>query len=140
MPYLKPLPKPTVANAPFWDGLRQHKFLIPQCRNCGQFHWVPFPACKWCQSEDLAWVEASGNATVWSYSVVHRGPGAFGDEVPYIVVLAKLSEEPRPCIVLANLIGCDPDAVRIGMPLKVVYEDIAEEDITMYRFAPATAN
>jgi hypothetical protein len=25
----------------------------------------------------------------------------------------------------------------VGMPLKVVYEDIPDEDITMWRFAPA---
>jgi uncharacterized protein len=140
MPYLKPLPNTTVQNAPFWDGLRQHEFRLPQCQNCGDFHWVPYPACKSCQSEDLAWVRASGDATVWSYSVVHRGPGAFGAEVPYIVVLAKLTEEPRPCLVLANLTGCDPDAVSVGMPLKVVYEDIPEEDITMYQFTLAAAN
>ena len=82
-------------------------------------------------------ITVSGDGVVWSFSVVHRGPGAFNDEVPYVVVLAKLAEEPRSLIVTGNLIGIDPARVKIGMPIKVVYEDVPEEDITVYRFAPA---
>lgn len=137
MPYLKPLPNPTQANAAFWDGMREHKLMIRKCNSCGYFSWPTYPACRNCLSEDQDWVEASGDATVWSYSVVHVGPGAFAEELPYVVVLAKLAEEPRPSIVMGNLVDCDVEDITIGMPLKVVYEDIDDEDITMYRFAPA---
>ena len=137
MTYLKPLPLKTALNAPFWEGLLEHRFCVPRCRHCGDFNWVPYPACRTCLSEEQEWVNVSGDATVWSYSVVYRGPGAFALETPYVVVLAKLTEEPRPCIVTSNLINADPNAIRIGMPIKVVYEDIPEEDITMYRFTPA---
>jgi uncharacterized OB-fold protein len=82
-------------------------------------------------------VTVSGDATVWSYSVAYRGPGAFDLETPYVVVLAKLAEHPRPCIVTSNLIDVDPASIKIGMPIKVVYKDIPEEDITMFCFAPA---
>ena len=138
MPYLKPLPNPSVLNAPFWDGLRAHEFRVPKCRNCGDYNWVPYPACRTCLSEDQEWTVVSGDATVWSYSVCHRGPGVFNDEVPYTVVLAKLVEEPRSLIVTSNLVDVDPASITIGMPIKVVYEDIPDEDITMFRFAPAT--
>jgi uncharacterized protein len=137
MPYLKPLPDTTILNRPFWDGLREREFRLPRCNNCGDYHWIPYPACKTCLSEDLEWVAVSGEAEVWSYSVVHRGPGPFNDEVPYIVVLAKLAEGPRSCIVTSNLVDVDPAVVRIGMPIKVVYEDIPDDDITVFRFAPA---
>jgi uncharacterized OB-fold protein len=134
----KPLPNITAQNAPFWDGLRQHRFMVPQCQSCGDYHWVPYPACKTCQSEDLTWATTSGRATIWSYSVVHRGPAPFNDDVPYVVALAKLSEEPRPCIVMANLIDGDPEAVHIGMPVEIVYEDVPGEDVTVFHFAPVT--
>ena len=137
MTYLKPLPNPTPMNAPFWEGLRAREFRVPRCKKCGDFNWIPYPACRTCLSEEQEWVVASGDASVWSYSVVHRGPGAFGEEVPYVVVLAKLAEEPRPCIVTASLVDCVPETVKVGMPLTVVYEDIPEEDITMYRFTPS---
>jgi len=139
MTYLKPLPKTTVLNAPFWDGLRAHEFRVPKCRNCGDYNWVPYPACRTCLSEDQEWTVVSGDATVWSHSVCHRGPGVFNDEVPYVVILAKLVEEPRSLIVTSNLVDVDPATVSIGMPIRVVYEDIPEEDITIFRFAPATS-
>ena len=31
----------------------------------------------------------------------------------------------------------DPAEVKIGMPIKVAYEDVPEEDIVLYRFTPA---
>lgn len=139
MTYLKPLPKPSMLNAPFWDGLREHGFRVPKCRDCGDYNWVPYPACRTCLSEDQEWTPVSGDATVWSFSICHTGPGVFNQEVPYVVVLAKLAEEPRSLIVTSNLVDVDPAAVSIGMPIKVVYLDIPEEDITMFRFAPAAS-
>jgi hypothetical protein len=137
MTYLKPLPIPTIANAEFWDGVKRHEFLVPKCNDCGDFGWVPYPACRTCLSENLEWTKVSGDATVWSFSIVHRGPGAFADEVPYVVVLGKLVEEPRSLIVLADMVAdCPPESVEIGMPIEIAYEDIPEEDFTMYRFAP----
>ena len=141
MPYLKPLPTPTPDNVEFWDGLKRHEFLVPVCDECGDLNWVPYPACRTCQSEAQTWTKMSGDATVWSYTVVHRGPGAFADEVPYVIVLGKLAEAPRSLIVLATMVSdVAPENVTIGMPLRIVYEDIADEDLTMYKFAPAIAS
>jgi uncharacterized protein len=136
--YLKPLPEMTDANRPFWEGLRAHEFRVPRCLDCGDYNWIPYPACRSCLSERQEWTPVSGEAVVWSFSVVHRGPGAFNDEVPYIVVLAKLREEPRSLIVTGNLIAVDPAEVEIGMPIRFVYEEVPEEDVTVYRFGPAT--
>lgn len=137
MTYLKPLPEVSERNQPFWEGLRAHEFRVPRCRDCGDYNWIPYPACRSCLSERQDWTPVSGEAVVWSFSVVHRGPGAFNDEVPYVVVLAKLREEPRSLIVTGNLVDIDAAEVKVGMPIKVVYEEVPEEDITVYRFAPA---
>jgi uncharacterized OB-fold protein len=132
--YTKPLPVISPENRPFWDGLRERRFLAPKCRQCGDFGWIPYPACRTCLSTELEWVELSGRATVYSYSIVHRGPGAFADDVPYVLVLAEMEERPRPMLVLAQLTGCALDEVRIGLPITVTYTDIAGEDVTLYSF------
>ena len=139
MTYRKPLPQMEPANQPFWDGLAQGEFRVPRCTGCGHYNWVPFPACRSCLSEAQEWTAVSGDASVWSFSVVHRGRGAFDDDVPYAVVLAKLAEEPRGCIVLGNTVGIDPADLYIGMPLRIVFEAIEGEDVTVHRFAPADA-
>lgn len=138
-PYLKPLPTPTELNAPFWEGLRRHEFLLPKCSNCGDYNWVPYPACRTCLSEDQRWTPVSGDAHVFTYTVVHRGPGRFNDEVPYILVLGMLVEQPRPCLVLSTMAGVEPAGVAVGMPITIAYQDIPDEDLTLYRWVPRDA-
>ena len=37
-------------------------------------------------------------------------------------------------LVLANLVGTDPDQVRVGMPIQIAYQDIPGEDVTLWRW------
>jgi uncharacterized protein len=133
-PYLKPLPIISDLNRPFWDALAAHEFRLPRCADCGDYNWVPYPACRTCLSERQVWTPVSGDATLFSFTVVHRGPGAFDADVPYVLALGQLVEQPRACNVLANLVGVDPETVRIGMPIKIGYVDIPDEDVTMYQW------
>lgn len=138
-PYLKPLPDITDQNRPFWDALKERRFVVPRCDNCGDYNWVPYPACRTCLSEAQSWVEVSGEATIYSYTVVHRGPGVFQDDVPYVIALAQLVERPRPMLVMGNVVGTDPGAVSIGQPVRIGYHDIPGEDVTLWHFVPADA-
>ena len=133
-PYLKPLPEISELNQPFWDGLRRQEFRVPRCADCQQYNWVPYPACRSCLSERLIWTQVSGRATVWSYTVVHRGPGAFGLDIPYVMCIGQLEEQPRACNVLSILNGTDPDAVSIGTPIEIAYVDIPSENVTLYEW------
>jgi len=134
--YTKPLPAISPENQPFWAGLRERRFQAPRCKNCGDFGWIPYVACRTCLSTDLEWVSLSGRATVYSYSIVHRGPGAFNDDVPYVLILAEMEERPRPMLVLAQLTDCPLPEVRIGLPVTVAYTDVDGEDVTLYSFIP----
>jgi len=135
-PYLKPLPEISDLNRPFWDALARHEFALPRCDECGDYNWVPYPACRTCLSERQTWTPVSGDATVFSFTVVHRGPGAFDADVPYVLTLGQLVEQPRACNVLAVLERVDPANVRIGMPIRIGYVDIPDEGVTMYRWVP----
>jgi uncharacterized OB-fold protein len=135
-PYLKPLPQQSELNRPFWEALRRHQFVVPRCADCGDYCWLPYPACRSCQSENQVWTPVSGDATVYSFTVVHRGPGAFNFDVPYVMALGQLVEKPRPCNVLANLVGIDPYRVEIGMPVKIGYVEVPGESVTLYQWLP----
>jgi hypothetical protein len=49
-----------------------------------------------------------------------------------VIALGELAEHPRPCLVLANLVGTAAEDVRIGMPITIGYQEIPGEDITMW--------
>ena len=82
---------------------------------------------------DLGWVESSGKATVYSYSVTLEGvEKAFVDDLPIILAWIDLPEGIR---MHTNLIECEPDEVEIGMEVEVVYKDVTDE-ITLPFFRP----
>jgi uncharacterized OB-fold protein len=85
--------------------------------------------------EELEWVPVSGRGTLFAFSIPHRHANrAFGSRAPYVVALVELEEGAR---MLANLVDVEPtpEAVKIGMPLEIVYDDVTE-DITLPRFKP----
>jgi uncharacterized OB-fold protein len=135
-PYLKPLPQKEPQNAPLWEGLAQHEFRVPKCDHCGAWNWVPYPACRECLSEELTWTKISGNGTLFTYTIVHRGLGAFNAEAPYVVGLVEmeLSGGKRSVIVLGNIRGVPHEELAVGMPLKMTFLDIPDEDVTLWEF------
>jgi uncharacterized OB-fold protein len=135
-PYMKPLPQKQPENAPLWEGLAQHEFRVPKCDDCGAWNWVPYPACRECLSENLTWTKVSGEGTLFTYTIVHRGLGAFHEDVPYVVALVQMdvSEGKRGVIVLGDIVGVPHEDLRVGMPLKMTFKDIEGEDVTLWEF------
>jgi len=128
------LPAPDLETKPFWDGCKDGRFLIRHCNACGADHYYPRPFCPTCWSDDVAWKEASGRATLYTYSVVHVNDlPPFGERVPYVAAIVELEEGPR---VMTNVEGVEHDALQIGMPLVVEYKPISD-DITIAIFRPA---
>jgi|SRR2546422_10242599 len=121
-----PLPAP-VANAdslPYWTAAREGRLLIRKCNVCGSLHFMPRYLCPVCWSDQLEWVQAKGTGSVHSFTVIRRAPApAFAPRAPYIVALIDLDEGPR---MIANVIGEDALAVRIGDRVKVTFEDRGE--------------
>ena len=37
--------------------------------------------------------------------------------------------------MITNIIGCDPESVRIDMPVEVVFDDVTDE-VTLVKFRP----
>jgi len=79
-------------------------------------------------------VPVSGRGQVFTFNVMHQvyHPG-FAGETPYAVVLVKLEEGPK---ITSNLVGVAPHDIRIGMPVRVVFERLSDE-VTLPKFTPA---
>ena len=93
----------------------------------------PRPVCPRCHGRDLGWERTSGTGTVVSYTVNHQRwiPTM---EVPYVIALVELAEQAGLRLT-TNLVGCAPDDVRIGMPVRVRFEPVSDE-IALPLFEP----
>ena len=92
---------------------------LPRCQDCSEFHFYPRSFCPTCGSERIEWSAASGEGTVYSYTVVHRAPSpAFAREVPYVVATVALAEGPH---LMTRIVGLPPEKVRVGMPVRAEF-------------------
>jgi uncharacterized OB-fold protein len=128
------LPVPDDETQPFWDAARKGKLLIKRCADCGRAHFYPRPFCPFCWSAAVSWEAASGQAALYTWSVVHHNDlPPFSERIPYVAAVVDLAEGPR---MMTNVVDCDPDRLEVGMRLHVAYRELAD-DVTVPVFAPA---
>jgi hypothetical protein len=128
------IPTPDPETQAFWDAARERRLLIQRCNACGEAYFYPRPFCPKCWSDDVAWEEASGDATLYTWSVVHVNDlPPFNERVPYVAAVVDLAEGPR---MMTNVVDCEADALKVGMPLRVDYRDLTDE-ATVPVFVPA---
>jgi uncharacterized OB-fold protein/acyl dehydratase len=118
----------------FWEGTAAGELRIQHCPTCGRLRHPPGPMCPSCGADKQDWVVASGRGTVFSY-VVHHHPPVPGKELPFVVALVELEEGVR---MLGQLVGADPAAVHVGMPVELALTRI-DDELTLPYWRPAGA-
>jgi uncharacterized OB-fold protein len=58
-----------------------------------------------------------------------------GFDPPYVVAIVELEEQPELRLT-TNVVRCAPQAVRIGMPLRVLFEE-RDDGVFLPLFEPA---
>lgn len=138
-PYTKPLPDMRPEGNPYWAGTKEHKLLLPT-NGKGETFWYPRAYAPG-TLEPITWTESKGTGTVYTYSIHSIGPSkAYKGDPPHTVALIDLDEGPRMMSLLVSdepgFPSIDPALVKIGMKVKVVFDDVTDE-ITLPKFAPA---
>lgn len=132
-PAAMPLPAVDHDNQGYWDGCKEHKLKIQRCKRCGTFRHAPSPVCFQCHSFEHEYVESQGLGEVYSFIIVHHPVHpATKDVVPYNAVVVQL----RDCgnvKITSNILGVRNEDIKIGMPVKVTWEDVAP-DVSLPRF------
>jgi uncharacterized OB-fold protein len=107
----------------FWAGTARGELRIQRCGECGALRHPPGPMCPDCGGGRPGYVVAAGTGEVYSY-VVHHHPPVPGRQVPFVVALVQLTEGVR---MVGELLGADPEQVRIGMPVRADFVQVDEE-------------
>ena len=127
------LPKLTPQNEHFWRGGAAGELRFLRCGSCGTYVHPPSPRCPECLGKDLAAQAVSGRATVLTYTLNHQ-PWVPAADHPYAVAIVEI-EEQRGLRLMTNVVNCPAEQVRIGMPVRVVFEK--HEDVFVPLFEPA---
>lgn len=108
----RPAIRPASFSKPYWDATREKKLLIQYCPRTQQYQFFPRPVSIFTGRRELEWREVSGHGRVFSYTIATLGLGPFRGHEPYIVALVELDEGVQ---IMANIVECELDAIRIGM-------------------------
>ena len=132
-PPFRVLPRITPLNEHFWRGGAKGELRVLRCRSCRHWAHPPSPLCPSCLGKELEAEAVSGRGQVYSYTVNHQCwiPGT--DDAPYAVAIVELVEQSGLRLT-TNIANCPPEQVRIGMPVRVVFEQ--RDDIYIPLFEP----
>lgn len=130
----KPIPEPDEQSQPFFAGGATGQLMITRCRACQAYLSPEVRVCTKCLGEELEWAPSSGRATLHTFGVMHQRyhPG-FEPEIPYNIAVVELEEGPR---MSTNIVGCRNEELRVGMPLAVTFDQVAD-GVFLPKFRPA---
>lgn len=132
----KPLPVITDLTRPFWTAAKNGKLVLQKCQKCATFNFHPKPWCIECGSRELVWTDAKPMGTVYSFTVsrtVAMNYQGWQKDLPVLLCLIDLDDGAR---MYAQVTHCTPEEIRIGMRVKVYFEDISDE-AGIPKFRPA---
>jgi uncharacterized OB-fold protein len=122
---------------PFFEGAASGRLVIRRCASCGHWAAPDQGTCAECGEEGLDWAEASGDATLVSWTIVHGRPAKDGTvPPPAILALVELAEGPW---LYARLDGVTRGVLHENLPLKAVFEHPDEGESPLL-FHPESPN
>jgi uncharacterized OB-fold protein len=122
----------TTTTEAFWKATSEGRFILQRCDACDLVVWFPRKHCPECWTENLTTFDASGEGTVYSYTVIRKVANEYKQATPFVVAYVELAEGPR---IMTNIVGCEVDSVRVGMPVAIEFHDTGEGN-ALYRFHP----
>jgi len=109
-----------------------------QCNECNTTVFGPAVFCQSCTSTDLEAVELGAKGTLFSYTIVRIPSAGWPGEVPYVLGQVELPQGPQ---VLAEVVDCEHDDLKIGMAVELTLQAVpaenGEPDKAVYKWRPA---
>ncbi len=127
------LPRLTSRNEHFWTGGARGELCFLRCAACRHYVHPPAPVCPRCLGRKLAAEAVSGRATVLTYTVNHQAWVPESSDPPYVIAIVEIAEQAGLRLT-TNVVNCPPDEVKIGMPVRVVFEQ--HDDVFIPLFEP----
>ncbi len=138
------LPRPQEWDEGFWEAATRGKVVVQLCSACKVVRSFPRIMCAECGCMDHEWKETSGRATLYSWTVLRREFHPLYKELPYVVAIAELDDEPTVHLV-GNIVGlprdirADParctEALPLGLPLVTVFERYGDVVLPQFKIA-----
>ena len=108
-----------------WRSMQERYNLIgSKCKTCGTVYFPARSVCPECRRKgELEDYKLNGKGKVYTYSVVYGAPKDFEKQSPYVIGIVELEEGTK----ITSQIDCEPEEVKIGMPVEATFRKIRED-------------
>lgn len=133
LPMETPAPEPAMDDLAFWSHCREKRLCFQKCEDCGRHRHPPTPLCPHCQSSRIGWSQATSRGVIFSYTIIHYAAhDSVRSRLPYNVVVVEFPDLEGTRLI-SNVVNAEPGALRIGLPVDLVWEE-ADEGWWLPRF------
>ncbi len=107
------------------------RLIAGQCVSCGTLAYPQRPVCTGCGGDRFTDKPLSGEATLYTFTVVAGGgaPAEFDDQQTMtgdiLCGVVELAEGPRLMVQIAD---ADPERLEIGMPMRAVVRRLYDQE------------
>ena len=109
-----------------------------KCNECEASVFGPAIFCQKCTSTNLMAVDLGDRGVLFSFTIVRIPPAGWPGGIPYVLGQVELPSGPQ---VLAEVIDCEHDDLKIGMAVEMVLKAVPSEnggpDKAVYKWRPA---
>ena len=117
----------------FFEGLKEGKIYMTQCKNCGEKFFPPQDGCPKCLESSVDWIPLSGEGELLTCTTIFVKPSTFTHYQDYVVGISQMKEGVR---VLAWLRIDDPKKIRPKMKVQLTTVRRKPEGFITYEFTP----
>ncbi|MEM2874763.1 MAG: Zn-ribbon domain-containing OB-fold protein [Candidatus Hadarchaeales archaeon] len=110
----------------FWREIPSRYNLIgSRCENCNKVFFPPRYICPQCRRVGKMQPHSlNPYGKVVSHTTIYAAASGFEDQVPYALAIIELDEGPK---VLTQVTDCDPNDLRIGDRVELIFRKLGEE-------------
>jgi len=117
----------------FFEGLKEGKIYMTQCKKCGQKFFPPQSDCPKCLESNMDWIPLKGEGELLTCTKIFVKPSTYTHYKDYIVGIAQMNEGVK---VLAWLKTNDPTKTKPRMKVRLTTVKREPEGFITYEFIP----
>ena len=103
---------------------QRYRFEASKCKKCGKVNFPPRLVCPACHHREFEPTHINDQGKLETYTVIRVAPSGFTDQAPYPVAIVNLGDGVK---ILCQLADCEPDEIKIGMPVRLEFRKLTSE-------------
>jgi len=104
----------------------RYRLIGSKCETCGTYYFPRRQICPKCRRKGkLVDTKLSGNGKIVTYTQIHVPPTGFEDQVPYVMIMAKMEEGVN---ITGQLVDANFKDVHIGDRVEQTFRVIQSDD------------